>query len=74
MSAKILIVDDEAKMRRVLQLFLEEHNYAVAQAENGEVALEKIGSFHPDLVICDIRMPRLNGIELLRHAKKILKR
>jgi two-component system response regulator AtoC len=71
MPAKILIVDDEAKMRRVLQLFLEEHSYVVAQAENGEVALEKISSYHPDLVICDIRMPRLNGIELLRHAKKI---
>jgi DNA-binding NtrC family response regulator len=71
MAPKILVVDDEAKMRRVLQLFLEEHSYAVAQAENGEAALEKIGSFHPDLVICDIRMPRLNGIELLRHARRV---
>lgn len=71
MPAKILVVDDEAKMRRVLQLFLEEHGYAVAQAENGEAALEKIASFHPDLVICDIRMPRLNGIEMLRRSKDI---
>jgi DNA-binding NtrC family response regulator len=73
MAAKILVVDDEAKMRRVLQLFLEEHGHIVAQAENGEVALEEINSFHPDLVICDIRMPRLNGIELLRRAKEISK-
>jgi len=71
MPAKILVVDDEAKMRRVLQLFLEEHGYAVGQAENGEDALEKIDSFHPDLVLCDIRMPRLNGIELLRRAREI---
>ena len=73
MAAKILIVDDEAKMRRVLQLYLEEHSYAVTQAENGEAALEKISSYHPDLVICDIRMPRLNGIELLRRSKEISK-
>jgi DNA-binding NtrC family response regulator len=71
MAPKILVVDDEAKMRRVLQLFLEEHSYVVAQAENGEAALDKIGSFHPDLVICDIRMPRLNGIELLRSAREV---
>ncbi len=71
MPAKILVVDDEAKMRRVLQLFFEENGYAVDKAENGEEALQKIGSFHPDLVICDIRMPRLNGIEMLRRAKHI---
>jgi len=71
MSAKILIVDDESKMRRVLQLLFEEDGYTVAQAENGEEALGEINVFHPDLVICDIRMPRLNGIELLRRAKDI---
>ncbi len=70
MPAKILVVDDEAKMRRVLQLFLEEQDYTVAQAENGEEALEKIDRINPDLVICDIRMPRLNGIEMLRRAKE----
>ena len=73
MSAKILIVDDEAKMRRVLQLFFEETGYSVVQAENGEEALQKIESVDPDLVICDIRMPRLNGIELLRRVKKLSK-
>ena len=71
MPAKILVVDDEAKMRRILQLFLEEHAYTVEQAANGEEALKRIASFNPDLVICDIRMPRLNGIELLRRSKAI---
>jgi len=71
MAAKILVVDDEAKMRRVLQLFFEESGYLVAQAENGEKALDQIDDFNPDLVICDIRMPRLNGIELLRRAKSL---
>ncbi len=69
MSAKILVVDDESKMRRILQMFFEENGFSVVQAENGEVALEKIGSSRPDLMLCDIRMPRLDGIELLRRAK-----
>ncbi len=69
MTPKILVVDDEAKMRRVLQMFFEEDGSAVDSAENGEEALEKINSSRPDLVICDMRMPKMNGLELLRNIK-----
>jgi nitrogen regulation protein NR(I) len=69
MPAKLLVVDDESKMRRVLQLFFEDTGYAVAQAENGEEALREIDSSRPDLVLCDMRMPRMNGMELLRQIK-----
>jgi len=65
MAAKLLVVDDESKMRRVLQLFFEDSGYSVAQAENGEEALQTLDSVRPDLVICDMRMPRMNGMELL---------
>ncbi|MBI5117821.1 sigma-54-dependent Fis family transcriptional regulator [Candidatus Poribacteria bacterium] len=69
MPSKILVVDDEAKMRRVLQMFFEEDGSVVDLAENGEEALQKITSSRPDLIICDMRMPKMNGLELLRHAK-----
>lgn len=70
MSQRILVVDDEAKMRRVLEMFLDDNGYMVDQAENGEVALERIVSVRPDLVICDIRMPKMNGMDLLRNLKE----
>jgi DNA-binding NtrC family response regulator len=70
MAAKLLVVDDESKMRRVLQLFFEDTGYSVAQAENGEEALQTLDSTRPDLVICDMRMPRMNGMELLQRIKQ----
>ncbi|RJP18259.1 MAG: sigma-54-dependent Fis family transcriptional regulator [Candidatus Abyssobacteria bacterium SURF_5] len=69
MPPKLLVVDDEVKMRRVLQLFFEDSGYVVDQAENGEEALQELDSSRPDLVICDMRMPRMNGMELLRRIK-----
>ncbi|RJP70802.1 MAG: sigma-54-dependent Fis family transcriptional regulator [Candidatus Abyssobacteria bacterium SURF_17] len=69
MPGTILVVDDEAKMRRVLQMLFEEDGYAVAQAENGEEALQQVTSVRPDLAICDMRMPRIDGIEFLRRVK-----
>lgn len=71
MPATVLVVDDESKMRRVLQLFFEEDGLSVIQAANGEEALKKVGASRPDLVICDVRMPRMNGIELLRRVKEL---
>ena len=69
MPPKILVVDDEAKMRRVLQMLFEEEGYSVLQAENGKQALLQLSESQPDLVICDMRMPRMNGIELLRRIR-----
>jgi len=50
-------------------MFFEEDGFSVMQAENGEEALKKVNVSRPDLVICDMRMPRMNGIELLRRVK-----
>lgn len=71
-TSKILIVEDEAAIRRVLVKILEEESsdYVVDAAENGEEALQKITNEDYDLVISDIKMPKMDGEELLVEAKK----
>lgn len=64
-SCSILIIDDESAMRHLLQTILEEEDYQVDEAENGKQALEKVEHNHYDLVLCDIRMPELDGISFL---------
>lgn len=62
---KILLVDDEPGVRFVLSAVLEQSGYAVDQADDGFAALRKIQQSKPDLVITDLRMPNMNGFELL---------
>lgn len=70
---KILIIEDEAAIRRVLTKILVEENdgYQVEEAEDGAAGLEKIKATDYDLVLCDIKMPKLDGVELLEAVKKI---
>jgi DNA-binding NtrC family response regulator len=71
--SKILIIEDEASIRRVLTKILSEENdtYQVEEAEDGVQGLEKIKNFDYDLVLCDIKMPKMDGEELLEAVKKI---
>jgi two-component system, NtrC family, nitrogen regulation response regulator NtrX len=71
--AKILIIEDEAAIRRVLVKILSEENsaYQVTQAEDGLEGIEKIRDQDFDLVLCDIKMPKMDGVEVLQAAKKI---
>lgn len=62
---KILLVDDEPNIRFVLSAILEQSGYAVDAAEDGFAALRQIQKSTPDLVITDLRMPNMNGFELL---------
>ena len=62
---KILLVDDEPSIRFVLTAVLEQNGYTVSVAEDGYAALKKIQESLPDLVITDLRMPNMNGFELL---------
>lgn len=70
---KILIIEDEAAIRRVLSKILSEENdaYQVEDAEDGFLGLEKIKNNDYDLVLCDIKMPKMDGVEVLEAVKKI---
>lgn len=65
MSKRILLVDDEPSIRVVLGAVLEDAGYVVDTAEDGLHALRQIDTAVPDLVITDLRMPNMNGFELL---------
>jgi DNA-binding NtrC family response regulator len=66
--ARILVVDDEASLRRIAQYRLTEAGYEVALAEDGAGALDALAAFDPDLVVTDLRMPGLSGEELVREV------
>jgi DNA-binding NtrC family response regulator len=68
---RILIVDDEKKMRHILQLMLEREGFKIEQAENGRVALDMLKSKTFSLMITDLKMPELDGLSLLEAAKKM---
>ncbi len=68
---KILIVDDEQKMRHILEIILEQNGYKTDQASNGQEALELIKKNHYSIVITDLKMPVMDGMTLLKEIKKI---
>ena len=68
---RILVVDDEKKMRHILQLMLEREGFKAEQAENGKVALAMLKEKRFNLVITDLKMPEMDGMSLLDEAKKI---
>lgn len=66
MNAKILIVEDEKVLNEAYELILKNEGYEVEVAHDGHEALEKIETFEPDLILLDLRMPRIDGIEFLK--------
>ena len=72
MAKGILLVDDAAFMRMMLKDILVKNGYEVlGEAENGLKAIEKYKELNPDLVIMDITMPEMDGIDALKEIKKI---
>ena len=71
--SKILIIEDEAAIRRVLTKILSEENdsYKVEEAEDGLQGVEKVKNEDYDLILCDIKMPKMDGVEVLEAVKKI---
>ena len=70
MTQTILVVDDEARLREMLRTYLEQEGFRVVEAANGQDALFVARDTKPDLVILDMMMPKMNGMEFMRHFNK----
>ncbi len=70
-SATLLIIDDDQVVRASLAAYLEDSGFNVLQASNGLQGLEVFERDHPDLVICDLRMPQVDGLELIRRINAL---
>jgi two-component system, OmpR family, KDP operon response regulator KdpE len=72
-AKKILVIDDEPQITRVLRHSLTAHRYDVRTAADGLSGLETVHDWHPDLVITDLQMPEMNGIEFCRRLREFSK-
>jgi DNA-binding NtrC family response regulator len=70
-NSRILIVEDESKMSRIMELILSPDRYSVDFAEDGRKALSLLEQYSYDLIITDLKMPNLDGMEMIRTIKKI---
>ena len=72
-TMKVLIVDDSFLMRRIIRNILEKDSSleVVGEASDGVIALEKVAELAPDIILLDIEMPNMDGIEFLRRAKLV---
>jgi DNA-binding response OmpR family regulator len=73
MASKVLIVDDEPNIVVPLQFLMEQNGYDVRVAENGQTALDLIGTFRPDIILLDIMLPDKSGFELCQILRDDLK-
>lgn len=69
--AKILIIDDEKSIRSTLREILEYEHYVVDEAIDGKDGIEKLAKKNYDIALCDIKMPKMDGIEVLEKAREI---
>jgi heterodisulfide reductase subunit A len=70
-DVKILVVDDEEIMRESLKSWLEEDGYSVAAAESGIAALDMLPAYEPNLIILDLKMPGMDGMEALKRIRQM---
>src|SRR5436190_4406997 len=68
--ATILVIDDEADMRFAVRMLLERSGHTVVEAENGDVALAKLDEGLPDMVLLDMRLPGMDGIQILQKIRE----
>jgi two-component system chemotaxis response regulator CheY len=69
MAKTILIVDDSGGFRTVVKLALIKAGYNVVEASDGQDAAEKLNAAKPNLIVCDVNMPRMDGLAFARHVK-----
>lgn len=70
---KVLVCEDEEIMLTALEFRLKKQGYTVKIAENGMKALELLESFTPDIIVADVMMPLMSGLELVDHLRNVLK-
>lgn len=69
MSKTIMVVDDSGSFRTVVKLALQKAGYTVVEAVDGQDAVDKLGAAKPNLIVCDVNMPRMDGLSFARHVK-----
>lgn len=69
-GTRILIIDDESQIRRLLKVALTGHGYEVKEAANGEEGLNEVIMYHPDLIILDMGLPDIEGIDIVRQLRE----
>jgi DNA-binding response OmpR family regulator len=67
---KVLVIDDEAMIRKTVRLACEKEGYAVQEAENGTEALTKVESFRPDIILLDLMLPDISGFDVCRDIRR----
>jgi two-component system response regulator AtoC len=72
MTKTLLIIDDEENMRHMLRSLLKNKGYSISEAQNGQQALESVKKTKYDFILCDVRMPQIDGIQFLKIAKEQL--
>ena len=69
--SKVLIIEDEKNIRETIKEILELNDYQIATAENGLIGIAKALQFKPDLIVCDVMMPEMDGFETLKNIRAI---
>ena len=69
-GARILIVDDEPQIRKLLKVTLQAHNFEIHEAADGEDGIYLASTLHPDLIILDLGLPDVSGMEVLRRIRE----
>ena len=72
MAKKILVIEDDKSLLFMFRSMLEKAGFAVETAENGQIGLDKVDKFQPDLILLDIMLPVMDGYEVLKNLKPAL--
>lgn len=68
---RVLLIDDSGTVLGMMKALLEELGHIIAIAKDGDAGLEALPEFHPDVVVCDLKMPRMGGIEVVRAIRDL---